>query len=660
MAIQTLLIANRGEIACRIARTCKSLGVRTIAIYSDADLDAPHVGAADNAIRIGPAPVADSYLDGDAILKAAAVSGADAVHPGYGFLSENADFAQSVQHAGLIWVGPPPDAIRAMGDKAQAKRAMIAAEVPCVPGYEGDDQSTAAFTTAAERIGYPVMVKAAAGGGGRGMRVVDDPAGLPDALERARSEAQNAFGNPTLILERAIQKPRHVEIQVFGDTLGSIIHLGERDCSIQRRHQKILEEAPCPVLTPELRATMGKAAVKAAQAVDYCGAGTVEFLLDENGAFYFLEMNTRLQVEHPVTEMVTGLDLVELQIHVAEGAPLGLAQDDIRLEGHAIEARVYAEDPEENFLPSTGKIELWTPPDGVRVDAGIKSGGDVSAHYDAMVAKLIAHGPTRATALRQLQAALRQTQLIGLKSNIAFLSDAISRPAFVDGNATTAFIETEYGDHGFKRPAPGQTDLIAAAIIMHLNRRHSAQARALNVPEELLDWSSSVPRSSVSEFELDQQRKTITVTPRDGNYVAKIDDVQIVADVAALTGSRADLVLDGVPFSYLYHNAKQGVLYLTRDAVTHVLINLASQRVASTEDSAGGRVTAPMHGRLISVEVEPGQRINRGDRLAVLEAMKMQHEIVAEVDGVVAEVTARPEQQIAANDIILEIDTTQE
>lgn len=375
--INTLLIANRGEIAVRVMRTAKAMGIKTVGVYSEADANAPHVKFADQAVCIGGAPVGESYLVADKILAAAAKAGADAIHPGYGFLSENAAFAEAVSGAGLTFVGPPANAITVMGDKAGAKRAMIAAGVPCVPGYQGEDQSDETLLAESKGVGFPIMVKAAAGGGGRGMRLVDDLVKLADAIRLARSEAENAFGSGELILERAILRPRHVEVQVFADAHGECVHLGERDCSVQRRHQKVIEEAPCPVMTPELRAEMGAAAVAAAKAVDYRGAGTVEFLLDESGAFYFLEMNTRLQVEHPVTEEVTGLDLVALQLNVAMGVPLGMTQDDVTLTGHSIEIRLYAENPDKNFLPSTGPIHLWAEPSGVgvRTDSGIETGG---------------------------------------------------------------------------------------------------------------------------------------------------------------------------------------------------------------------------------------------------------------------------------------------
>ncbi|MEM7459839.1 MAG: acetyl-CoA carboxylase biotin carboxylase subunit, partial [Pseudomonadota bacterium] len=451
--ISKILIANRGEIACRVMRTAKALGIKTVAVYSDADAGAPHTQLADEAVHIGASPVGESYLVIDKIIAAAQATNAYAVHPGYGFLSENAAFAKACAEHDLIFIGPPELAIEVMGDKARSKRAMLEAGVPCIPGYQDEDQSDATLIAAAKTIGLPVMVKAAAGGGGRGMRLVHKAKGIENAIKLARSEAENAFGSGVLIIEKAVRKPRHVEIQIFADAHGNVLHLGERDCSVQRRHQKVIEEAPCPVMTPELRAEMGAAAVTAARAVDYRGAGTVEFLLDADGAFYFLEMNTRLQVEHPVTEEVTGLDLVALQIAVAEGRALPLTQDDVQLTGHAIEVRLYTEDPENDFMPSTGRVLHWAPPEGegIRVDDGIETRSDVSPFYDAMVAKIIAKGDTRPEALRRLRAALESTALFGPATNRDFLIDALSQPEFAEGAATTAFIAETYGDEGFQK-----------------------------------------------------------------------------------------------------------------------------------------------------------------------------------------------------------------
>ena len=417
--LSTLLVANRGEIAVRVMRTARALGIRTVAVYSDADEDALHVREADQAIRLGGPIVSDSYLSQEKVLAAAIEAGADAIHPGYGFLSENSDFAAACEQANIVFIGPPNRAIEVMGDKARAKRAMLEASVPCIPGYQGEAQDIETLLVAAEDIGLPVMIKAAAGGGGRGMRLVTDLSQLQDAIGLAQSEAQNAFGSSELIIERAVLRPRHVEVQVFADQHGHVVHLGERDCSIQRRHQKVIEESPCPVMTPELRSAMGEAAVNVARAVDYVGAGTVEFLLDEEGRFYFLEMNTRLQVEHPVTEMVTGFDLVEWQIRVARGEPLPAEQDDIELLGHSVEVRLYAEEPEKGFLPSTGPVRLFDFPEGegIRIDSGVASGDEVSPYYDAMVAKIISYGETREDARRRLVATLQDGALLGLGNN---------------------------------------------------------------------------------------------------------------------------------------------------------------------------------------------------------------------------------------------------
>src|SRR3954452_24088090 len=445
-----VLIANRGEIALRIMRTARRLGYGVVAVYSDADRDALHVREADQAVRIGEALPAQSYLRIDAIIAAAKASGAGAVHPGYGFLAENEDFAKGCRDAGLVFIGPSPEAIRAMGNKAGAKDIMRAAGVPCVPGYQGTDQSDAAMLAEAKKIGFPVMIKAVAGGGGRGMRLVADAAAFPDALRSARSEAQGAFGDPTVILERAIVNPRHIEIQVFGDRYGNAIHLGERDCSVQRRHQKLIEEAPSPAVTPRLRARMGQVAVDAVRSLRYEGAGTLEFLLDPSGEFYFMEMNTRLQVEHPVTEAVPALDLVELQLRVAGGEPLGLVQEDIKFSGHAIEVRLCSEDAAHDFMPQSGRMALWQMPEGIRVEHALESGSDIPPFYDSMIAKIISHGTTRDEARGKLICAPEQTAAFGVTTNQGFLISCLRHPVFARGEATTAFI----GDYRTELLAP--------------------------------------------------------------------------------------------------------------------------------------------------------------------------------------------------------------
>ncbi|RMD48505.1 MAG: ATP-grasp domain-containing protein, partial [Alphaproteobacteria bacterium] len=488
MAIRTVLVANRGEIACRIIRAARALGIETLAVFSEADAGAPHVRLADRALPIGPAPAAQSYLDGARLIEAARRGGADAVHPGYGFLAENADFAEAVIAAGLTWIGPPPAAIRAMGDKAAARRLMAEAGVPVIPGAEVVEEGRA--TAEAGRIGFPLMVKAAHGGGGRGMRRVEGSEELAEALAAARAEAEAAFGSGALLLERLVEGARHVEVQLLADRHGAVIHLGERDCSVQRRHQKLIEEAPSPAVGPELRARMGAAAVAAARAVGYEGAGTVEFLLGEDGAFWFLEMNTRLQVEHPVTEAVTGLDLVALQFRIAEGAPLPLAQEDLRLSGHAIEARILAEDPAAGWAPSTGRIALWSPGEGVRVDDGIETGGEVEPWYDPMLAKIIAHGPDREAARRRLVAALRRTALLGPANNIGHLIALLESPAFVAGEAHTGLV-AELWPEGAPPLEAAEADWIAAALAVVEAERAAALARAALVPEVELGWSSA-------------------------------------------------------------------------------------------------------------------------------------------------------------------------
>ncbi len=656
LAFNSLLVANRGEIACRILRTARDLGLRTIAVYSQADSNAPHVLMADEAVLIGPGPVGQSYLDPQRILKAAKKTGATAVHPGYGFLSENDGFAEAVNDAGLVFVGPSARAIYLMGNKAEAKRLMIAAGVPCVPGYQEADQSDAVLIKAAETIGYPLMVKAAAGGGGRGMRLVDKCEDLENALSLARSEAISAFGSGTLILEKAIQRPRHVEIQIFADSQGNYIHLGERDCSVQRRHQKVIEESPCPVMTPHLRAQMGSAAIAAAKAVDYCGAGTVEFLLDASGNFYFLEMNTRLQVEHPVTEMVTGLDLVALQLSVAQGNPLPLKQEDVRLDGHAMEVRLYAEDPAQDFLPVTGVIDLWRPAiaKGVRVDDGICTGMEVSPYYDPMLAKIIAWGPDRQVAHNRLTKALRASVLFGPTSNATFLIEALETDTFVKGEATTAFIEETFAS-GIELPVPSAADAALAAVLFLRKEQNDAFARAGYVSRTQLGWSSSalppvplqltsnsetfnlVVRCMGSMWTIKTKDDTISISvdaEEDAAVSCRIDGRTVFA--TGLVNNRGDLGLAIGQWRYVFHRVQPG-----QDDKTA---------------SGGGQILAPMPGLIIDLVAVEGQTVAKGDVLAVLEAMKMQHQITAHVDGVIKSVGVRLDSQIAAGDVIVEIE----
>ena len=651
----TILVANRGEIAVRVLRTARTQGYRTAAVYSDADSEAPHVRMADAAAHIGPAPAAESYLNIDNILRAAAETGADAVHPGYGFLSENAAFARACADAGPTFIGPDADAIAIMGDKAEARRRMAAAGVACVPGYDGADQSDTALIAAATDIGFPVMVKAAAGGGGRGMRLVDTSEYLPNALAAARSEAENAFGSGNLILEKAIDRPRHVEIQIVADSHGNTVHLGERDCSVQRRHQKVIEEAPCPVMTGDLREAMGAAAVEAARSIGYCGAGTVEFLLDADGSFYFLEMNTRLQVEHPVTEAITGLDLVALQIRVAEGRPLGLAQEDFRPSGHAIEARLYAEDAAQDFLPAAGDIALWQPAagEGVRIDSGVESGQTVPPFYDPMIAKVIAHGETRDIARRRLIRALAETVSFGLTTNRRFLIDCLERDAFARGEAMTAFIEEQFGDSDLAALDTEFAVAAAAAVLKYLAERDAAHRTSLNVSPELLDWTSAGALESRCRLTAGDADFDLSVSLAGRDYTVRGGDEAASVRVFSIGDGRAELGIDGVRRHFQYHAA--GDTLFLGEAGRDYRFGSGRSAAASQEDGGGGRVVAPMHGKILEIAVDPGDTVNRGDRLMVIEAMKMQHDIVAPAAGAVAEILQRAGVQVAAGDPLVDI-----
>ena len=663
----SILIANRGEIACRVIRTAKKLGYRTVAVYSDADASAPHVQLADDAVRIGPGPVGESYLVPELILQAAASSGAESIHPGYGFLSENAAFAEAVESAGLVFIGPTREAIDVMGNKAESKRRMIEAGVPCVPGYEGHDQSDKTLLAEGLKIDLPLMVKAAAGGGGRGMRLVHDQADLANAIKLARAEAEGAFGSGELILEKAIIKPRHVEIQVFADTMGNTVHLGERDCSVQRRHQKVVEEAPCPVMTPELREKMGQSAIDAAKSVNYRGAGTVEFLLDDSGFFYFLEMNTRLQVEHPVTELITGLDLVALQISVAQGEPLGLSQADITLEGHAIEVRLYTEDPSQDFLPASGPVDLWVPAPGVgvRIDDGISSGQAISPFYDPMVAKIIGYGPTRETARLRLIGALKETVLFGTPNNKDFLIQCLEKQSFIDGAATTAFIAEEFSEADLAvAPVSFSDSAVAATLDLWLENKAYFQ-HSLLVSCELKNWTMASAMVSRKQYQFDETTHDLSISPVNSS----VDTYQVtdataeqsaVIQVLSIQANAAVVLLDGVKLVAQFMQRQRGQIYCSiggRGAFFKDLIILDG---ALAEAVGGGRVIAPMHGLLLEVMVKPGEEVSKGQTLAVLEAMKMHYEIQAEIDGTVAEVTAVAGKQVAADDVLIDINENED
>ncbi|SFG96307.1 geranyl-CoA carboxylase alpha subunit [Duganella sp. CF458] len=667
-AFDTILVANRGEIALRVMRTTRRLGYRCVAVYSDADAGAPHcaAGTADGphaAMRIGgPAP-SDSYLNIPALIAAAQASGAGAVHPGYGFLAESAQFAQACADAGLAFIGPPPAAIEAMGNKAGAKRLMLEAGVPCVPGYQGADQSDERMVAEAGRIGFPVMIKAAAGGGGRGMRRVDDAGAFGAALASARSEAQHAFGSAEVILERAILAPRHIEIQVFADSHGNVVHMGERDCSVQRRHQKLIEEAPSPAVPPALRERMGAVAVAAARAIGYVGAGTLEFLLDRDGAFYFMEMNTRLQVEHAVTEAITGIDLVEWQLLVAAGAPLPLQQAELDARraagGHAIEVRLCAEDPAQDFLPQSGKVLRWTAPDGVRCDHALGDGVAVPPWYDSMLAKLVAHGRDRADALRRMRRALDECILLGLPSNRAFLAQCLAHPAFVEGQASTGFIAQHLPPERRTIAAtPARTVLAASAMLAwHRSRRQERR-----YPGELQGWCSSHPYSLPLRFTLDGAACQVRASA-DGSGAWRIASgsgaTPARVDVAEAGTGTLQLSLDG-RHAKLHFVADGARTHFLLDGVEHTLDDLGDtppRKMGMGMGAAGGRIEAPMSGRVVSLHVAQGDKVSAGQPLLALEAMKMEHNLLATRDGTVAALGAALGMQVATGQLLLEITT---
>ena len=653
----SVLVANRGEIALRVMRTCGRLGIRTVAVYSDADWAAPQVRAADEAVRLGTGPAAESYLRADAILEAARTTGAEAIHPGYGFLSENAGFAEACLAAGLAWIGPPPAAMRALGDKARAKALAQASGVPVLPGYHGDDTTDGALLGAADAIGYPLLVKASAGGGGRGMRVVRERGELPEALAAARREAAASFGDDRLLLERFVERPRHVEIQILGDAHGGLVHLGERECSIQRRHQKLIEESPSPAVSPALREAMGEAALRLARAAAYEGAGTVEFLLDDAGGFFFLEVNARLQVEHPVTEAVTGLDLVEQQLRVAAGEPLGFGQADVRLEGHAIELRIVAEDPAAGFLPSTGVVTVWDLPDRVRVDTGVALGSTVSPYYDSLLAKVIAHGSDRASTIAALVDALDATRIEGVATNVDLLAAVLDEPAFVAGDLDTDFLS----QHGVvERMAETPVEVLAAA----------AAARSLGGPGHASGdpWHAAVPwRLGRSGEPLrwvaggGAHTTRTAVTPGAGAAVVALDDGE-------LTVSRTG----GDPVEG-WSLAIGGETALVRPAVGRRRVETVTwlgrrHRVAlATPPSGAGAaaavdhpdaLAAPMPGRIVRVHVEPGDHVRGNAPLVILEAMKMEHVIAATAPGRVARVHVAVGDQVQRGQPLVDLDAT--
>ncbi|MFF5245102.1 acetyl/propionyl/methylcrotonyl-CoA carboxylase subunit alpha [Streptosporangium sp. NPDC000095] len=645
----TVLVANRGEIALRITRTLRRLGIRSVAVHSDADTGARHVREADIAVRL-----AGGYLDTDGILAAAAATGAQAVHPGYGFLAENADFARRCAEAGLVFVGPPPEAVEAMGDKIRAKATVSAAGVPVVPGgaEPGDD-----LAEAAGRVGFPALIKPSAGGGGKGMVLVRSAAELPEALASARRTAAAAFGDATLLIERFVENPRHIEIQVMADAYGGVIHLGERECSLQRRHQKIVEEAPSPLLDAETRAAMGAAAVEAARSVGYTGAGTVEFIVQgSTGDYYFMEMNTRLQVEHPVTELVTGLDLVELQLRVAAGEPLPLTQDEVRLVGHAVEARVYAEDPSRGFLPTGGRVLALREPPGVRVDSGLMAGGLVGSDYDPMLSKVIAWGKDRTAALRRLDGALAATAVLGVPTNIAFLRALVGHPAVLAGDLDTGLVERHLDELVSREDVPADV-LAAAALVLH---REHAPAGTPADPWDVPDgWRLGEAAWTVHRLESRDGVCEIRVRglPASGAEVRLPGAEAVRARLTEESGGEdGDLLVTLGETARRYAVARDGdVVWLGRDGDAWALTR---HHLGDPGDRAGaggagdGLVRSPMPGTVLVVKAGEGERVAEGQPLLIVEAMKMEHTVTAPIGGVVAELRVRAGQAVAMDAVL--------
>jgi 3-methylcrotonyl-CoA carboxylase alpha subunit len=648
-----ILIANRGEIACRVAATARRLGIQTVAVYSDADASAKHVAACDESVHIGGSAPKDSYLRWEKIIAAAQAIGAQAIHPGYGFLSENEDFAKACAAAGLVFIGPPASAIQAMGLKAESKQLMERAGVPLVPGYHGADQDPTLLHLKADEIGYPVLIKASAGGGGKGMRAVERSQDFLDALASCKREAINSFGSDAVLIEKYVQRPRHIEIQVFGDTLGNYVYLFERDCSVQRRHQKVLEEAPAPGMTPEMRQQMGNAAVAAARAVNYVGAGTVEFIVEQrdgsNMAFFFMEMNTRLQVEHPVTEAITGQDLVEWQLRVASGEPLPLTQDQLKITGHAIEARICAENPDNNFLPATGTLDVYRKPEcssfaigPVRFDDGVREGDVISPYYDSMVAKLIVHGDTREQALARLDAALAATHIVGLSTNVQFLRHVLHSDSFAKAQLDTALIPRE------------------AAVLFQQERVGLSLAAAADVAQTLLDersthtadpfsrtdgWRSHglTTRRFAFEFAGEQVQAELTYL-HDGALSFKVGDAAGLLEFAA-TPQGIDLrFADQRTLVNVYRKGELAQIHSAQGATQIIAIDLLAH--AGEVHAEGGRLTAPMPGKVVSFAVQAGDVVKKGQPLAVMDAMKMEHTIASPMDGVVTELLYAPGDQV--------------
>ncbi len=666
--IRKLLIANRGEIACRVMMTCQSLGIKTVAVYSDADKNAMHVAMADEAVHIGPPAATESYLVIDKIIGAAKATGADAVHPGYGFLSENPTFANACAENDIIFIGPSAASMEAMALKGAAKKLMTDADVPVVPGYHGDDQSPELLAAEAEKIGFPVLIKAVAGGGGKGMRIVNDASEVSAAIEAARREGENSFGNGKLLIEKLIQKPRHIELQVFGDHNGHAVHLFERDCSLQRRHQKVVEEAPAPGMSSDMRRAMGEAAVKAAQAINYVGAGTVEFIVDvanglDDAPFYFMEMNTRLQVEHPVTEMITGQDLVEWQITVAEGNPIPLSQDeiDVLTNGHAVEVRLYAEDPFNGFLPSIGTVGLFNPfaETGAnnRIDAGVQHGDEVSIHYDPMIGKLIAWGENRDDAIHALAGLISETPVIGLATNRDFLLRALLHPEFIKGDVHTGFISQFEADLLTPHEV-GTPEYLLATLAVFANRM--ANAEASNDPWSALDgYRMNLPHGEDLKFEdASGELVVVSLTQNDGGVSVSSGDISLSATDVTLHGSVLSYSEAGLRKQLFVHVTDSSVGLV--DASRTLSLKRHARDGGSGDDTDGpGTIVAPMPGKILELKVDAGDMVAKGDALLVMEAMKMEQTITAPRDGKVASIGANTGDQVGDGHVLITIEDTE-
>jgi 3-methylcrotonyl-CoA carboxylase alpha subunit len=666
-----ILIANRGEIACRVIRTCRRLGIKTVAVYSDADKNSQHVLLADEAIHIGgPRPV-DSYLRGDKILQAAKKTGAQAIHPGYGFLSENADFGRACEKAGVVFIGPTPDAIDKMGSKSAAKIIMQAAGVPVVPGYHGDNQDVSFLHQQADKTGYPLLVKAVAGGGGKGMRLVKNSGEFIEQLNAAKREAKSAFGDEVVLLERFVQDPHHIEFQVFGDSQGNVVHLFERECSIQRRHQKILEETPSPFVTSEMRQKMGDAAVAAAKAINYRGAGTIEFIVGSEREFFFMEMNTRLQVEHPITEMTTGQDLVEWQLRVAAGEPLPQKQSELKQTGHAIEVRLCAENPANNFLPETGKLNRFAIPplsDSVRIDTGFTEGDEVGVFYDSMIAKLITYGDKRSQAIKNLQQALGETAVIGITTNIPFLEKIAFHPAFAKGDTTTAFVDNHLSDLLHKPTASEGTALFAAFAKLLMDEDEAAKVETANHADTTSPWNS------IAGWRLNSkpQRKLMLADPLSGtahtilaetvvdkHYRLQHLERFVLLEYKASDGIKLEWSCDGKPYQARVLRHQHHITVL-QNGTRFDFEQVRPYEFESAEEVPGGRLTALMPGRIVKLLVKAGDEVKQGQPLLIMEAMKMEHTIHSPRDGKVARVVHKVDDIVAADALLFEFEQAAE